>query len=47
MLTNSADTAERLARDLECHKILLQLSECKTLEKYKTFVDKLKNQIEK
>lgn len=47
MLTNSVDTTERLARDLERQKILLQLSKCKTLEEYETFVNNLKNQIEK
>ena len=47
MLTNSADTIERLARDIERQKILMQLSECKTLEDYEAFVDILKNQLEK
>ena len=47
MFTNSADTIERLARNLELQKILLQLLEYKTFEEYETFVDKLENQIKK
>lgn len=47
MIPNSAETIERLARELERQKILMELLECKTLEDYETFVNKLKAQMEK
>lgn len=46
-MLNSADTIERLARELERQIILMELLECKTLEDYEILVDKLKAQSEK
>lgn len=42
MMPNSAETIERLARELERQKILMDLLECKTLEDYEAVVNKLK-----
>ena len=46
MMPNSAETIERLARELERQKILMELLECKTLEDYEEIVKKLKAQNE-
>jgi hypothetical protein len=46
MMTNNAETIERLARELERQKIIFELSECNSVEDYKEFVQKLKAQCE-
>lgn len=46
MMPNSAETIERLARELERQKILMELLECKTLDDYEKLVEKLKAQSE-
>lgn len=44
MMPNSAETIERLARELERQKILMELQECQTLEDYQELVKKLRAQ---
>ena len=47
MLSNSAETIERLARELERQRLSAKLSECQTLEDFKKVAEELKAQCEK
>ena len=46
MMPNSAEVIEKLARELERQKILSELLECKSLEDYEAYVEKLKAKCE-
>lgn len=46
MMQNAAETIEKLARELERQKILSELQDCKTLEEYEAYVEKLKAKCE-
>lgn len=47
MLPNSAETIEKLARELERQRLSAKLQECKTLEEFEKVRDELKAQCDK